>query len=145
MMNKVKVSPTDYSDLNEERKDNMREIELSVEPMLVEGGETAGKGDDQLFEDFRADVKRRIETFQEMKKAGGSTDEDSEFNTTEGISTSAYFMRQANCCDKVYMGIAFTASFIFGSGMPGFSVFFGGMIDGMGESAGDAESTYMKD
>ena len=49
----------------------------------MEGGTTAGDADqaakDQLFQDFRNDVKKRIEEHANNK----GQDEESDFNTTE--------------------------------------------------------------
>ena len=103
----------------------------------MEGG-TAGDNaqEEKQFEDFRAEVKRRIEKYEASK----GQDEDSEFNTTEEISTGALFLRQADGCDKCYMYTAFIASTVFGAGMPGFCFFFGGMIDGVANPANLAVS-----
>ena len=43
------------------------------------------------------------------------------------------------------MTVGFISSVLFGAGMPGFSVFFGGMIDGMGEQSADDASSLLKE
>lgn len=98
----------------------------------MEGGATTGGGTDpdKLFNDFRNDVKKRIEDYKNSK----GQDEESEFNTTEEIPTGVLFLRQADCCDKVYMFWATVMSILFGLGMPGFSLFFGEMINGLGDT-----------
>lgn len=104
----------------------------------MEGGTTAGDPD-KLFNDFRADVKKRIDDFKGREKG---TDEEATFDTTEEIPTGALFLRQANCCDKCIMFAAFICSFIMGGGMPGFSFFFGEMINGLAETAEGEMDTF---
>lgn len=111
-------------------------MKSKISPQYIEMDEMkeGGQGTDEGFEAFRADVKRRIELFQDSK----GSDETSEFNSTEEIPAGALFLRQANCCDKCYLYTGVTASIIFGAGMPAFSIVFGGMVDGLGEqSSGD--------
>lgn len=121
-MKKAKVSP-------------LQSTEDEIE--MMEGGTTAGDPD-KLFNDFRADVKRRIEEYQSSK----TQDEESEFNTTDELDGGAFFFRQANACDKCYLAWAITSSICFGLGMPGFSLLFGEMINGLGEATDGEYDTF---
>jgi len=108
--------------------------------MMYDGGQTAGDEQakkDKLFQDFRNDVARRIEEY----KNNADVDEKSEFNTTEEVEAKMLFLKEANACDKCYMITAFWCSVLFGAGMPGFSFFFGDMINGLGDTTGGNFST----
>ena len=49
----------------------------------------------------------------------------------------------ATCCDYTMLWIGLSMAFLFGASLPGFCLFFGGMIDDMG--SGSNESKQLQD
>ena len=96
----------------------------------MEGGATTAGDPDKLFNEFRADIKKKIENYNEQH----SVDTTSEFNTTEELPVGELFFRFANGCDKCLAIIGTVCSIIYGAGMPGFSFFMGEMINGLGDA-----------
>lgn len=58
----------------------------------------------------------------------------SEFKGTELLTFKQMLFRYANSCDKAYLMCGSFFSLCFGLVLPGFCLFFGNMIDDMGES-----------
>ena len=55
----------------------------------MEGGTPTAGDPDKLFNEFRADIKKKIENYNESH----AVDEESEFNTTEELSGGELFFR----------------------------------------------------
>lgn len=72
-------------------------------------------------------------------------DPEAEFTGTEMITTSEILFRFANGGDLVLFWTGIIASIGFGSAMPGFSLFFGEMVDDMSEGTqGEGDMTGLK-
>lgn len=81
-----------------------------------------------------ADVRKLIDEKIKAYVPDDQKDENAEFTGTDMISVGQILFRFADSSDLVYFYIGVFSSFCFGGALPGFCLFFGEMIDAMGES-----------
>jgi ABC-type multidrug transport system fused ATPase/permease subunit len=77
------------------------------------------------------DLASRVESMVKNFKPEG---EESEFDTTEKMSWWAMVKRNMDGGDAVRFAIGSFCAVAMGAGLPGFTLFFGEMIDGIGET-----------
>jgi len=83
-------------------------------------------------EDDMAEMRKLIEDKVKKYVPEDQQDESAEFTGTEMISISDLMFKYADRTDMCYYYMGIIASIGFGGALPGFTLFFGEMIDSMG-------------
>ena len=103
-----------------------KQLEL---PEMKKDGFTPSALKGNELQEFHELIEKKVSEYDPNKAA---VEDDAEFDTTETMGFFEIIMRQANACDKFLLTFSIFFSILFGAAMPGFCLFFGEMVDGVG-------------